>query len=90
MYYNFINNTYIIVPTNNKYLTTCVYIYIYIYIYIYFKDTGIYINEHLTKINSDIFFRAMLLRKHNLIHSCWKSNGITFIKLQENITKKEY
>ena len=51
-------------------------------------DTGIYINENLTKINSDIFFRARVLRKDKLIHICWTSNGITFIKLQENSTKK--
>ena len=54
------------------------------------KDTGIYINENLTNINADIFFRARVLRKDKLIHSCWTSNGITFIKLQENSTKKEF
>ena len=27
------------------------------------KDTGIYINEYLTNINADIFFRARVLRK---------------------------
>ena len=54
------------------------------------KDTGIYINEHLTNINADIFFRARVLKKDKLIHSCWTSNGITFIKLQENSNKKEF
>ena len=52
------------------------------------KDTGIYINEHLTNINADIFVMAQVLRKDKLIHSCWTSNGITFIKLQENSTTK--
>ena len=50
------------------------------------QNTGIYINEHLTNINADIFVRV--LRKDKLINSCWTSNGITFIKLQENSTKK--
>ena len=52
------------------------------------KDTGIYINEHLTTINSDIFVRARVLRKDKLIHICCTANDITFITLQENSTKK--
>ena len=52
------------------------------------KYSGIYINEHLNQINSEIFFMARVLRKYKLIHICWTSNGITFITLQENSTKK--
>ena len=34
------------------------------------KDSGIYINEHLTNINADICCMARVLRKDKLIHIC--------------------
>ena len=34
------------------------------------KDTNIFINEHLTKVNSEIYYRARQLRKHNKIFNC--------------------
>ena len=40
------------------------------------KDTEIYINEDLTKINSNIFFNAQVLRKDKLIHRCRIVNGM--------------
>ena len=52
------------------------------------KNSNIYINEHLTKKNSDIFYKARQLRKVNKLHSCWTINGSTFIKLTENSNKK--
>ena len=43
------------------------------------KGTDTYINEHLTQINSDIFYKARQLRKDKVILHYWTINGITFI-----------
>lgn len=51
------------------------------------KNTNIYINEHLTKINSDIFYKARSLYKEKKIFSCWTTNGVTFIKIKVNSIK---
>ena len=45
------------------------------------KGTNVYLNEHLTKKNSDIARQARILRKENWIQSTWTSNCKVFIKL---------
>ena len=45
------------------------------------KGTNVYINEHLTKKNSDIARQARLLRKQNKIQSTWTANCKILIKL---------
>lgn len=45
------------------------------------KGTNVYINEHLTKKNSDIARQARQLRKENKIQATWTSNCRVFIKL---------
>ena len=51
------------------------------------KDTNIYINDHLTKYNSEIFYKARNLLKDSKIKYCWTVNGITFIKKTESSEK---
>lgn len=46
------------------------------------RGTNVYINEHLTKKNSDIARQARVLRKHNKIQSTWTANCKIFIKLK--------
>ncbi|KAL7392881.1 hypothetical protein ABVT39_003251 [Epinephelus coioides] len=45
------------------------------------KGTNVYINEHLTKKNSDIARQARLLRKQNKFQSTWTANCKIVIKL---------
>lgn len=45
------------------------------------KGTDVYINEHLTKKNSDIVRRACMLKKHKKIQATWMSNCKVYIKL---------
>ncbi|KAL7382808.1 hypothetical protein ABVT39_027930 [Epinephelus coioides] len=45
------------------------------------KGTKVYLNEHLTKKNSDIARQARILQKENRIQSTWTSNCKVFIKL---------
>ena len=53
------------------------------------KDTNIYINDHLTKYNSEIFYKARNLLKDSKIEYCWTVNGITFIKKTESSEKEQ-
>ena len=53
------------------------------------KDTNIYINDHLTKYNSEIFYKARNLLKDSKIKYCWTVNGITFIKKTESSEKEQ-
>ena len=53
------------------------------------KDTNIYINDHLTKYNSEIFYKARNLLKDSKIKYCWTVNGITFIKKTESSEKEK-
>lgn len=45
------------------------------------KGTNVYINEHLTKWNSDIARTARSLKKEEKIQSTWTNNCKIFIKL---------
>ena len=54
------------------------------------KDTNIYINDHLTKYNSEIFYKARNLLKYSKIKYCWTVNGITFIKKTESSEKEKF
>ena len=54
------------------------------------KDTNIYINDHLTKYNSEIFYKARNLLKDSKIKYCWTVNGITFIKKTESSEKENF
>lgn len=45
------------------------------------KGTNVYINEHLTKKNSDIARKACFLKKQNKIQATWSSNCKIYIKL---------
>lgn len=45
------------------------------------KDTGVYVNEHLTKKNAEIAMNGRILRKQNKIQATWTRNGKVFIKL---------
>ena len=51
------------------------------------KHTNIYINEHFTKVNSEIYYRARHLRKYDNIFNCWTVNGDTFIQNKEKDKK---
>ena len=53
------------------------------------KDTNIYINDHLTKYNSEIFYKARNLLKDSKIKYWWTVNGITFIKKTESSEKEK-
>ena len=53
------------------------------------KYTNIYINDHLTKYNSEIFYKARNLLKDSKIKYCWTVNGITFIKKTESSEKEK-
>lgn len=44
------------------------------------KDTGVYVNEHLTKKNAEIAKCARLLRKQNKIQATWTRNGRVYIR----------
>ena len=54
------------------------------------KDTNIYINDILTKYNSEIFYKARNLLKDSKIKYCWTVNGITFIKKTESSEKEKF
>lgn len=43
-------------------------------------DNIIYINESLTKLNADIYFAALKLKKANIVKYIWLRNGSTFLK----------
>lgn len=44
------------------------------------RDTGVYINEHLTKKNSEIARQCRNLRKASKVQSTWTRNGNVFIR----------
>jgi hypothetical protein len=41
---------------------------------------GIFINEHLSKMNSSLFFDARKMVKEHRIHSAWTRGGAVFVK----------
>lgn len=45
------------------------------------KGTGIYVNKHLTKKNTDIDRQARILRKQNKIQATWTRNCNVMIRL---------
>lgn len=45
------------------------------------KDTGVYVNEHLTKRNGEIARQARILRKANGIQDTWTRNCRVMIRL---------
>ncbi len=45
------------------------------------KGSNVYLNEHLTKRNTDIARKARFLRKQRKIQSTWTANCKIFIKL---------
>ena len=45
------------------------------------KNTGVYINEHLTKKNAEIARNGCILRKQDKIHSTWTRTGKVFVRL---------
>lgn len=45
------------------------------------RDTGVYINEHLTKKNAGIARNCRILRKQDKIQSTWTRNGKVFVRL---------
>jgi cell division protein FtsL len=45
-----------------------------------FCGSTIYINDHLTKFNSDLAFKARLAVKEKKAHSTWTHNGLVYIK----------
>ncbi|CAL9705113.1 unnamed protein product [Knipowitschia caucasica] len=45
------------------------------------KNTGVFLNEHLTRKNADIARNARYLRKQNKIQATWTRNGQVKIKL---------
>ena len=53
------------------------------------KQTQVYMNDHLTKMNMDIEFKARQLRKENQLYSAWTINGKIFVKEKENSKKRE-
>lgn len=44
----------------------------------------IYFNENLTKLNGDIYFAALKLKKLRLVKYVWLRNGTTYIKEQDD------
>lgn len=44
------------------------------------RDTGVYVNEHLTGKNAEIASSSRILKKRNKIQSTWTRNGKVFIK----------
>lgn len=44
------------------------------------KGESIFVTEHLSKANLDVFHKVRLLKKRNLIHSFWTWNGRVYVK----------
>jgi len=49
---------------------------------------GIYINEHLTKTNAQLYAKARGLVKEKKIASAWTSGGVVFIRQSESLNEK--
>jgi hypothetical protein len=49
-----------------------------------FNGTPIYINDHLTKHNADLFFKSRQLVKQKEAHSAWVRDGRVYIKWSQN------
>lgn len=47
-------------------------------------EDRIYVNEILTKENSNIYFESRQMKKKKLIHSCWTWMGDVFVKKHKN------
>ena len=48
------------------------------------KDSGMYINEHLTKETSDLHFEARKLVKNKKLYSAWTNNGQLFVRVSSD------
>ena len=46
------------------------------------KGSNVYINEHLTKRNSDLAYKARKYKKMGLITSTWTYNCVVMIKIK--------
>lgn len=44
------------------------------------SGSNIYVSEHLTKLNSNLFFEARKLLKERKIYGCWTTGGIVHVK----------
>ena len=53
------------------------------------RGSDIYLNDHLTRMNSDLEKKARIMKKEGQIHSFWTINGRIFIKTRESGPKKE-
>ena len=53
------------------------------------KGTKIYINDHLTRMNSIIERKAREMKKSGSLHSSWTLNGRIFVKEKEHSNRKE-
>ena len=76
-----------------QYYTYVNHIYIYIYIYIYtdkkteimrkrkmLKGSAVFLNDHLTQKNNELFAEARWLKKEWKIVGTWTMNGNIFVK----------
>jgi hypothetical protein len=45
-----------------------------------YKGSNIYINDHLTKFNTDLSYKARQTVKNKFAHSTWVRDGLVFIK----------
>lgn len=49
-----------------------------------FRESGIFVNENLTRKNQDIFKAARLLKKENKLKFVWTFDGCVMVKKDEN------
>ena len=54
------------------------------------KQTGIYMNEDLTRINSQLAYKARKLKRDKKIHQTWTMMGRVFVKETEESEPKEF
>lgn len=47
-------------------------------------DQVIFFDERLTKLNSDLYYHARLLRKNGHVKYAWMRNGIVYVRKSEN------
>lgn len=53
------------------------------------NNNGIYINEHLTKQNDELFLGCRQLKKQRKIYSTWTWHGISYVKCSETSRAKK-
>lgn len=47
------------------------------------KGTNVYLNDHLSRLNNELFHHARTLRRDKKIHSTWTTNSIIYVKKTE-------